>query len=130
MVIELIVSIFTAFGETLIKLSPYVLAAGVLFPLLSWRFACNPTVPWWRSRDLVTDLCYWFVVPVVSILVIALGSLGFLIFVPGRRWFIAVGILAAGAVGVWMIAMQSSFLPSSLMNERSILILSNGKLRK
>jgi hypothetical protein len=49
-----------------------------------------------------------FVVPVVSILVIALGILGFLIFVPGRRWFIAVGILAAGALGVWMIAMQSS----------------------
>jgi P pilus assembly chaperone PapD len=55
-----------------------------------------------------------FVVPVVSIAVIALGILGFLIFVPGRRWFIAVGILAAGAFGVWMIASQSSLsLPSA-----------------
>jgi hypothetical protein len=49
-----------------------------------------------------------FLIPVVSIAVAALGVLGFLIFVPGRRWFIAIGILAAGAVGVFFIASNAS----------------------
>jgi hypothetical protein len=49
-----------------------------------------------------------FLIPVVSIAVAVLGVLGFLIFVPGRRWFIAVGILAAGAVGVFFIASNAS----------------------
>ncbi|MBJ7598439.1 hypothetical protein [Candidatus Nephthysia bennettiae] len=47
-------------------------------------------------------------IPLVSIAVAALGVLGFLIFVPGRRWFIAIGILAAGAVGVLVIANMAS----------------------
>ena len=61
MIWELIASILGQFGETLLKLAPYVIAAGVIFPVLSWRFACNPAKPWWRSPDLVTDLAYWFV---------------------------------------------------------------------
>jgi sterol desaturase/sphingolipid hydroxylase (fatty acid hydroxylase superfamily) len=77
MVGPLIASILVAFGETLIKLSPYVLAAAIVFPILSWRFACNPTRPWWRSPDLVTDLAYWFVVPVFTrFLRIGLAVLG------------------------------------------------------
>jgi sterol desaturase/sphingolipid hydroxylase (fatty acid hydroxylase superfamily) len=27
---------------------------------------CNPGRPWWRKRDLVTDVCYWFFIPVVT----------------------------------------------------------------
>jgi hypothetical protein len=39
-------------------------------------------------------------VPFVSLAALALGVLGFIIFIPRRGWFIAVGLLAAGAVGV------------------------------
>jgi sterol desaturase/sphingolipid hydroxylase (fatty acid hydroxylase superfamily) len=63
---EMILSIVWAFGETIIKLLPYVIAAGVLFTVLNARFACNPGGRWWRSRDLVTDLSYWFVIPVFT----------------------------------------------------------------
>src|SRR5262249_57350937 len=58
--------ILAQFGETLLKLAPYVIAAGLVFPILSSRFACNPAKPWWRSPDLATDLAYWFVVPVFT----------------------------------------------------------------
>jgi sterol desaturase/sphingolipid hydroxylase (fatty acid hydroxylase superfamily) len=63
---EMILSIVWAFGETIIKLLPYVIVAGVLFTVLNARFACNPGERWWRSRDLVTDLSYWFVIPVFT----------------------------------------------------------------
>lgn len=43
-----------------------------------------------------------FQIPFVSLAVMALGVLGFLIFIPRRGWFIAVGVLAAGAAGVWV----------------------------
>jgi P pilus assembly chaperone PapD len=43
-------------------------------------------------------------IPFVSIATAALGVLGFLIFIPRRGWFIAVGVLAAGAVGIWLLS--------------------------
>jgi sterol desaturase/sphingolipid hydroxylase (fatty acid hydroxylase superfamily) len=63
---ELTVAILGAFGETIIKLTPYVVGSAVLFSVLTIRFACNPGETWWRSRDLVTDLSYWFVIPVFT----------------------------------------------------------------
>jgi|SRR6202521_974169 len=63
---EMTVSILWAFGETIVKLLPYVVAAGVLFTVLNVRYACNAGGGWWRSRDLVTDLSYWFVIPVFT----------------------------------------------------------------
>ncbi len=45
-------------------------------------------------------------IPFVSLAALALGVLGFLIFIPRRGWFIAVGVLAAAAVGVWLASMQ------------------------
>lgn len=50
-----------------------------------------------------------FAIPFVSLAVMALGILGFLIFIPRRGWFIAVGVLGAGAVGVWLVSMQHMF---------------------
>lgn len=43
-------------------------------------------------------------IPFVSMAAVALGILGFLIFVPRRGWFIAVGVLGAGAIGVWLLS--------------------------
>ena len=77
MIWELVASILAQFGETLLKLAPYVIVAGVIFPMLSSRFACNAAKPWWRSPDLITDLAYWFVVPVFTrLLRIGLAVLG------------------------------------------------------
>jgi sterol desaturase/sphingolipid hydroxylase (fatty acid hydroxylase superfamily) len=63
---ELIASIAVSFGKTLIGIAPYVAVAAVVFPILSVWFACNSLTPWWRRRELVTDLCYWFVIPIFT----------------------------------------------------------------
>ena len=38
----------------------------MVFTVLTWFWACNPGQAWWRKRDLVTDLCYWFFIPVIT----------------------------------------------------------------
>jgi sterol desaturase/sphingolipid hydroxylase (fatty acid hydroxylase superfamily) len=48
---------------TVYKLLPISIALGILFALLSTFWACNPGQPWWRKRELITDTCYWFVIP-------------------------------------------------------------------
>ncbi len=53
-------------GKTLIGLGPYVLVCAVVFPILTRYFACNPGVPWWRREGLITDVTYWFFVPVLT----------------------------------------------------------------
>src|ERR1700677_3697000 len=53
-------------GETLTKNLPISLGIAVVFTVLTWFWACNPGQAWWRKRDLVTDLCYWFFIPVIT----------------------------------------------------------------
>jgi sterol desaturase/sphingolipid hydroxylase (fatty acid hydroxylase superfamily) len=53
-------------GETMLKLAPISIALGVLFTILTLLFACTPGRPWWRKRELVTDLCYWFFIPLFA----------------------------------------------------------------
>src|SRR3979411_1744420 len=36
------------------------------FSVLTHFWACNPGKPWWRKRELVTDICYWFFVPLFA----------------------------------------------------------------
>jgi len=38
----------------------------IVFTVLTSFWACNPGKPWWRKRDIVTDLCYWFFIPVIA----------------------------------------------------------------
>jgi sterol desaturase/sphingolipid hydroxylase (fatty acid hydroxylase superfamily) len=63
---EEVLAVFHSIGVTVIKILPVSLALGVLFALLSFFWACNPGRPWWRKRDLVTDICYWFLIPLVA----------------------------------------------------------------
>ena len=51
-------------GQTMAKVAPITIALAVVFTVLSHFWACNPGQPWWRKRELITDLCYWFFVPV------------------------------------------------------------------
>ncbi len=62
---ELLAFVITV-GETVMKVVPISIAVGAVFTVLTSFFACNPGKPWWRKSDVVTDLCYWFVVPVVT----------------------------------------------------------------
>src|SRR5207237_9439412 len=53
-------------GQTIEKVVPITIGLAVVFPVLSHFWACNPGVPWWRKLELVTDICYWFIVPVFA----------------------------------------------------------------
>jgi sterol desaturase/sphingolipid hydroxylase (fatty acid hydroxylase superfamily) len=64
-------------GQTLAQVLPVTLALALLFSALSHFWACNPGRPWWRKRELVTDLSYWFLVPLFArVFRIALAVLG------------------------------------------------------
>jgi hypothetical protein len=53
-------------GRTIVKLLPVTIVLALLFSVLTHFWACNPGKPWWRKRELVTDICYWFFVPVFA----------------------------------------------------------------
>ncbi len=53
-------------GQSVIVMAPMLAGIGAVFAILSAFFACNPGRPWWRKRELATDLCYWFVMPVFN----------------------------------------------------------------
>ncbi len=50
-------------GLTVYKLLPISAVLGIGFALLSTFWACNPGHPWWRKRELATDICYWLIIP-------------------------------------------------------------------
>jgi sterol desaturase/sphingolipid hydroxylase (fatty acid hydroxylase superfamily) len=53
-------------GETVAKVVPVTIGLALVFSVLTHFWACNPGKPWWRKRDLVTDICYWFFVPLFA----------------------------------------------------------------
>src|SRR5216684_5810272 len=53
-------------GQTIAKVVPVTVALALVFSVLSHFWACNPGKPWWRKRELVTDICYWFLVPLFA----------------------------------------------------------------
>jgi len=53
-------------GVTVMKILPVSIAIGAVFTLLTMFWACNPGRAWWRKRDIITDLCYWFIVPLFA----------------------------------------------------------------
>jgi sterol desaturase/sphingolipid hydroxylase (fatty acid hydroxylase superfamily) len=59
-------AVFEVAGQTMLKLVPITIALGVAFAFLTHWSACNPGQPWWRKREIVTDLLYWFLIPLAS----------------------------------------------------------------
>src|SRR5437588_12885657 len=53
-------------GETIEKVIPITFALAVVFTVLEHFWACNAGAPWWRKREIVTDICYWFFIPVFA----------------------------------------------------------------
>ena len=71
-------------GETLLKLIPISIALGIVFGVLTHWSACNPGRPWWRKQEIVTDICYWFLIPLVA-------------------RFVRIGLMVAGAAYLYNI---------------------------
>ena len=63
---EEFVAVVHSMGVTLMKVVPVSIALAAVFTVLSCFWACNPGQPWWRKRELVTDLCYWFIIPLFA----------------------------------------------------------------
>jgi sterol desaturase/sphingolipid hydroxylase (fatty acid hydroxylase superfamily) len=61
-----LLSVLAGVGQTFTKTLPISFALAVAFTGLTWFWACNPGQPWWRKSDLITDLCYWFFIPVIT----------------------------------------------------------------
>ena len=53
-------------GQTIAKVVPITIGLALVFSVLTHFWACNPGTPWWRKRELVTDICYWFFVPLFA----------------------------------------------------------------
>src|SRR5215472_4909989 len=53
-------------GQTIEKVVPITIGLALVFTVLTHFWACNQTAPWWRKRELVTDIAYWFFVPVFA----------------------------------------------------------------
>jgi sterol desaturase/sphingolipid hydroxylase (fatty acid hydroxylase superfamily) len=63
---NLLLEVFDMVGGTIAKVVPVTIVLAVVFSVLSHFWACNSGPSWWRKRELVTDLCYWFLVPVFA----------------------------------------------------------------
>jgi sterol desaturase/sphingolipid hydroxylase (fatty acid hydroxylase superfamily) len=63
---EELFAVVHSMGVTVMKVLPVSIAIVAVFTLLSLFWACNPDRPWWRKRELITDLCYWFIVPLFA----------------------------------------------------------------
>ena len=59
-------AVIHSMGVTVMKVVPVSIALAAVFTVLSFFWACNPGQPWWRKRELVTDLCYWFIIPLFA----------------------------------------------------------------
>jgi sterol desaturase/sphingolipid hydroxylase (fatty acid hydroxylase superfamily) len=63
---EELIGVIQSVGMTLMKLLPISIVLGAAFAVLSFFWACNASGPWWRKRELVTDLCYWLINPLIA----------------------------------------------------------------
>ena len=77
-----IFSVIQIAGETLLKIVPISIGIALAFTALSKWSSCNPGQPWWRKREIVTDVTYWF-------------------FIPLMARFVRIGLLVMGAARVF-----------------------------
>lgn len=60
------IQIVELLGQTMVRVVPITIVLALLFSVLTHFWACNPGAPWWRKREIVTDLVYWFFVPLFA----------------------------------------------------------------
>jgi sterol desaturase/sphingolipid hydroxylase (fatty acid hydroxylase superfamily) len=61
-----LIAIIQSLGATFLRLIPISILLGLVFAVLTFFWACTPGRPWWRKRELLTDICYWFIIPLLS----------------------------------------------------------------
>ena len=67
MIPDQLVQAAQAFGQSILHQLPLTAAMAVAFPLLTLVSSrCNDGAHWWRNPHVVTDLCYWFILPLVG----------------------------------------------------------------
>jgi sterol desaturase/sphingolipid hydroxylase (fatty acid hydroxylase superfamily) len=75
---DAIVDTVLGLGNAVIGVIPRTVAFGILFAVLCALFPCNPGKPWWRKPEIVTDLFWWFLFPLIgrymSIALLLLGG--------------------------------------------------------
>lgn len=108
-------------GQTMMKVVPITIALALCFTVLAHFWACNPGKPWWQKRELVTDICYWFFVPVfarvlrIGLLVVAAAALwfGFEHLLP----YLVLASLFGGALTVLLLQLRQWPLPYPLASQ-------------
>src|SRR4029078_2648429 len=63
---NLALEVIEMIGQTMAKVVPVTIGLAVGFSVLAHFWACNTGKPGWRKSELITDLCYWFFVPVFA----------------------------------------------------------------
>jgi sterol desaturase/sphingolipid hydroxylase (fatty acid hydroxylase superfamily) len=64
--IESILAIAQSVGSSVLQTVSILLLLGTVFAVLTHFWPCNAGRPWWRKRELITDLCYAFMVPLFN----------------------------------------------------------------
>jgi sterol desaturase/sphingolipid hydroxylase (fatty acid hydroxylase superfamily) len=66
MLLEEIIAVIHSIGLTVMRALPVLLILGAVFAVLTYFWPCNSGRPWWRKKELVTDLAYWFLIPLIA----------------------------------------------------------------
>jgi sterol desaturase/sphingolipid hydroxylase (fatty acid hydroxylase superfamily) len=61
-----IYSVIAIAGETILKIVPVTIGIALVLTALTQWSACNPGRQWWRKREIVTDILYWFLIPLAA----------------------------------------------------------------
>jgi len=61
-----LLSVIKVCSETILRILPISIGLGIAFAVLTHWSACNPGRPWWRKRELITDVVYWFLIPLAA----------------------------------------------------------------
>ena len=107
--IELPTQLLHSLGDAIVGTVPTFVGLAATFTALSAFFTpCNPGTSWWRKPDLLTDLCYFFIFPLVAriaMLVFLTAGIGILSVVAGgepQAGLLGAGRGPLGALPFWL----------------------------
>lgn len=64
--VENLIGVVLLMGESMMQVLPVTIGLAIFFGIATHVWACNPGRPWWRKRELLTDLMYWFMIPMIA----------------------------------------------------------------
>jgi sterol desaturase/sphingolipid hydroxylase (fatty acid hydroxylase superfamily) len=59
-------SVVQVAGETLLKIIPITIVIALVFTALNYWSGGGSARLWWRKREIVTDVLYWFLIPLMA----------------------------------------------------------------